>query len=104
MTPQRIEAWLASREPARPAALALQMSKLIAECPAAEIDAVRTMAGAMGALGVFAVARVNEARAEAAALALELLAADAFVTYAFEAAAEEGVDVMPLALGLLRSA
>ena len=34
-------------------------------------------------------------------LALDLLAADAFVTYAFEAAAEEGVEVAPLVSRLL---
>jgi hypothetical protein len=37
-------------------------------------------------------------------VALDLLAADSFVTYAFEAAAEEGLDVGPVAAHLLERA
>jgi len=40
-------------------------------------------------------------RRESSATALDLLAADAFVTYAFEAASEEGTDVAGLATRLL---
>jgi hypothetical protein len=104
VTRARIEVWLASREPSRPAALAAQMTRQIIECADDDINAAATMAEAMGTLGLCAVARVNEERTTSSDLALELLAADAFVTYAFEAAAEEGVDVMPLALRLLRAA
>lgn len=104
MTREAIEHWLAARTPNRPPALATQMSRFIAECPAAELNGATTMAAAMGALGIHAVSRVAGEREPSEGQALELLAADAFVTYAFEAAAEEGVDVMPLALHLLRAA
>lgn len=104
MSRARIETWLAAREPARPDALARQMSALIAACPDADLDQVSGMAVAMGALGIFSVRRVNAGRDASAGLALELLAADAFVTYAFEAAAEEGVDMLPLAMHLLVAA
>ena len=104
MSRARIEAWLASRQPARPDALATQMSSLIAACPDAELGAASSIAAIMGSLGIFSVARVNGQRPASADLALDLLAADAFVTYAFEAAAEEGVDMVPLAMRLLRAA
>jgi hypothetical protein len=104
MTAARIEAWLAARVPNRPAALAERMSSLVAACPADALAADASMAAAMGTLGTFAVSRVNETTDATPDLALELLAADAFVTYAFEAAAEESVDVMSLALRLLRAA
>lgn len=94
--------WLSNRAPARPDALALHMMLSVRDCPDGAIDRAPTMAEAMGALGVAALSAVTAGQAEGPDLALQLLAADAFVTYAFEAAAEEGVSVGPLVEQLLR--
>src|SRR5205085_10163733 len=101
MMAARIETWLAARQPSRPASLTAQMTRLIADCPRNELNAAGSMADAMGALGAFTVRRVSNTEASTPDLALELLAADACVTYAFEAAAEEGVEVVSLAQRLL---
>jgi hypothetical protein len=102
--PETIEAWLASRLPARPAALAAQMTRSVAACPRGALEAATTMADALGVLGAATLRAVASQERASAELALELLAADGFVTYAFEAAAEEGVDVGPLAARLLGEA
>jgi hypothetical protein len=97
-------AWLAARSPARPDALDAHMMTWVATCPPGALDAAPTMAEAMGVLGVATLAAVTSGGAEGPELALELLAADAFVTYVFEAAAEEGVSVGPLVTHLLSEA
>jgi hypothetical protein len=91
----RVEHWLAMRTPARPDALAARMSGMIGELPA---PVVRndTLTEALAGLGVAALARVAQRPEADPGLALDLLAADAFVTYAFEAAAEEGIAIEPL--------
>ena len=93
--------WLANRTPARPDALVLKMMLSVQECPAGALEGAPTMSEAMGVLGVAALDAVTAEGSEGPELALELLAADAFVTYAFEAAAEEDVSVGRLVERLL---
>lgn len=104
MTRASIERWLSERTPQRPAALATQMTRSVASCPVAALDAAPSMAEAMGVLGLATLTTVAAREPASSEVALELLAADAFVTYAFEAAADEGVPVAPLALKLLHAA
>lgn len=104
MTREKIEAWLAARTPSRPAALAQRMTQFVHDCPPSSLEGSASMAACMGSLGLHALSRVNEERSATPEQAMELLAADAFVTYAFEAAAEEGVAIEPLALHLLGAA
>ena len=104
MTRAAALAWLAARAPARPAALAAEMTRLIGECPDASFAAAGTMADAMGALGLFVLGGVAAGGPASPELALALLAADAFVTYTFEAGAEEGVAIHTLAHHLLHEA
>lgn len=100
-----VETWLAARTPRRPKALAAQMSAALAACPPARLDAAPTMAGALGMLGLRVLAGVAaEGHGDPNLQAMELLSADAFVTYAFEAAAEEGVSVAPFVAWLVREA
>lgn len=104
MTAAAVEHWLRARQPGRPEALAGQMSRSLATCPAASLEAAPTVSSALGVLGLYVLAGVAEGPGESPQVALELLAADAFVTYAFEAAAEEGVSVAPFAGWLIREA
>jgi hypothetical protein len=91
--------WLAARAPAAPALLAERLDRFVRALPEARLDA--TMTRAMCALGLRAL-EGSLARGETGDdAALDLLAADAFVTYAFEAAAEDGLDVGPVAAHLL---
>jgi hypothetical protein len=92
-------AWLAAREPAAPARLAERLRGFARAAPAERLGG--TMTQAMSGLGLFAL-EGSVARGEAGdEVALDLLAADAFVTYAFEAAAEEGADVRQAAAELI---
>jgi hypothetical protein len=101
MNRDKVEAWLFARRPERPFPLAVHMSECVKRS-AADVEAAPTMTEAMGALGVATLKRVVQRRSSGERHALELLAADAFVTYAFEAAAEEGVSVPPLVSQLLK--
>jgi len=87
MTPPDLLAWLAQRRPAPPPALAAHLAAAAAGSPAPEASP-----GTLVALGHRLLARVTAAPAGGRELALDLLAADAFVTYAFEAQAEADVD------------
>ena len=100
MTRDQVQAWLAAREPTPPAVLAERLRQVVAAAPAAVADA-ETMAVALGALGHTLLEGVVHCDPQGAGVALDLLAADAFVTYAFEAAAEDGADVGALAEQLL---
>ncbi len=93
-------AFLAARTPAPPAALAKRLAELVAAAPDAPFVG-GSMAVVAGHLGTWVLATVVERQRTASDTALDLLAADAFVTYAFEAAAEEGSDVTGLAARLL---
>lgn len=77
--------WLAGRRPAAPATLAAHTT---AACAGPDGELPASLARA----GVALVRRVAGAGPGSRALALDLLAADALVTYAFEAQAEQDVD------------
>jgi hypothetical protein len=82
-----------------PARLGERLRGFTLAAPAARLGG--TMTQAMSGLGLFALER-SSARGESGdEVALDLLAADAFVTYAFEAAAEEGADVRRAAADLI---
>lgn len=113
MTRDRVEAWLAERRPTPPRALADRLARALAAYSEERIRGAATIAELMGALGVVMLGEVSARQAggaggaggaEGAGAALDLLAADAFVTYAFEAAAEEEVEVGPLVVRLLEQA
>lgn len=111
MTPAAVLTWLVQRRPERPAALAARMDRAVCEAEPAELAAAPSMADAMALLGLAMLHRVNQrssleqaAPADKDAVALDLLAADAFVTYAFEAAAEDRTDVGALVARLLERA
>ena len=92
-------AWLAAREPAAPSQLAERLRAFALAAPEGRLGG--TMTQAMSGLGLFAL-EGSVARGESGdEVALDLLAADAFVTYAFEAAAEEGADVRQAAAELI---
>ena len=98
----QVLAWLRARTPEPPQLLQERLERHVRAVPAERVGA--TMTEAMGALGLGAL-EASLARGETGdEAALDLLAADAFVTYAFEAAAEEGVEVVPVALDLLAKA
>jgi hypothetical protein len=99
----RVELWLFARRPERPFPLAVHMTECV-KLSAAEVEAAPTMTEAMSALGIATLRRVVQRKSGGERHALELLAADAFVTYAFEAAAEENVSVPPLVTRLLKEA
>ncbi len=91
MTREDVAAWLLARVPPAPAALAARMAGIAREAPAAALGG--GMTETMSALGRHALGRSLARGATGDDVALDLLAADAFVTYAFEAAAEERADV-----------
>jgi hypothetical protein len=105
MTREDVAAWLAARAPRRPRELDDPVRRAVAECAPDRLAGCGTMADAMALLGLEMLARVTgSGDPQAPGLALYLLAADAFVTYAFEAAAEEDVPVEPLVCRLLEAA
>jgi hypothetical protein len=89
MTARPLLAWLAAREPAPPPALRAYL-----EAAASDAPPRASLPEQLAALGQRALARVTARVDGGRELALDLLAADAFVTYAFEAQAE--TDVMEL--------
>lgn len=98
MTRGEVIAWLESRRPAPPAALAACLA-------AAVTDAALPLAEHLAVLGQRLLTRVAGRPEGGRELALELLAADAFVTYAFEAQAEADVArVAPLADAVAKGA
>lgn len=109
-TADSLRAWLGAREPKRPPALAARMDRAISEHP--EVMDEGPLSGALASLGLRLLSRVT-VWSDGASLvdgldldlvAMDLLAADAFVTYAIEACGEEGRDVSPLVDRLLREA
>ncbi len=86
MTERPLLAWLAERRPAPPPALRAYL-----EAAAAEPLPEAPLPEQLVALGQRALARVTARVDGGRELALDLLAADAFVTYAFEAQAEADV-------------
>lgn len=84
MTRADILAWFDTRRPAPPAALRARLVQAVADDP-------RPLAEHLAELGRELLARVASRPAAGRELALDLLAADAFITYAFEAQAEADV-------------
>ncbi len=101
MTRASVRSWLQSRQPAPPAELAAKLAQCVDAAPEAVL-AGGSVAEVMGALGTWLLDSVVEGRRTGHDTALDLLAADAFVTYAFEAASEEAADVAVLATRLLQ--
>lgn len=117
-----IRAWLLVRDPSPPATLAARLSECVDAAPES-LFAGESVALVVGAIGTWLLQGVVERQRTAydaapdaarpvtdafgappagsgphpGTTALDLLAADAFVTYAFEAASEEGADVTGLA-------
>lgn len=84
MTRREVLAWLDARRPAPPAELREHLEAAIRDSGARLPDHFVE-------LGAAVLSRVTSAPEGGRALALDLLAADAFVTYAFEAQAEADV-------------
>lgn len=79
-------AWLAHRGPEPPAKLAARLERAVREAPAELTE--RPLPEALLAIGRALVEEVAGRPRAGRAYALDLLAADAFITYAFEAQAE----------------
>lgn len=84
--------WLSARTPAPPAALARRVATILADTPASGGLAEQLIVAAEHTLR--GLLRANATERDAA---LDLLAADALVTYAFELAADEPASLDPLA-------
>jgi hypothetical protein len=95
-----VSAWLLARRPEPPADLATKLAASVESAPDTVL-AGGSVAAVMGALGTWLLGVAVERQETAHDAALDLLAADAFLTYAFEAASEEGGDVAGLAGRLL---
>ncbi len=79
-----VRAWLLARQPQPPAALSAQLASILTGAPDSAFEA-----GALSAvLGRLSILTLHDAPPTGDS-ALVLLASDALVTYAFEAAAEE---------------
>lgn len=100
MTRDSVRSWLRSRTPEPPAALARKLAQCLDAAPDAVL-AGDSLAEIAGRLGLATLRTVVQRQGVAYDSAMSLLVADAFVTYAFEAAAEEGEDVSGLVHRLL---
>lgn len=85
MTRRDLLEWLGTRRPVPPAALRAHLEAAVA-------DGTEPLPQHLARLGAELLARVAGHPGGGRELALDLLAADAFVTYAFEAQAEAEVD------------
>lgn len=104
MRRERILEWLAARRPAVPLALEARLRRAVAEADTASLEASLSVAGVLSAIGLRLLTDVTNRGVQDEAMALDLLAADAFVTYAVEAAAEEGISAGPFARDILHAA
>ena len=87
MTREEVRAWLEARRPSPPDALRVRLHRAVDDllpAPGSRLPAYLAQVGRRLLDGV--IDKPNGGRE----LALDLLAADAFATYAFEAHAEEG--------------
>jgi len=85
MTRREVLAWLDARRPVPPDALRVGLEAAVAE---AELSPLVPLPDQLALLGGRVLGRVAGRPAGGRELALDLLAADAFITYAFEAQAE----------------
>lgn len=88
MTRDGVLAWLRERRPEPPEALRRRLAEVVAQLRPAPSTPLPEILAAAGRDLLAQVAAQPQGGRE---LALDLLAADAFVTYAFEAQAESGV-------------
>jgi len=93
-------AWLQEREPQPPRALADQLDAVVRAAPDS-LFAAESLAAAIASVGLHTLRSVVRRQGASCDTAMDLLAADAFVTYAFEAAAEVDGDLTGLASRLL---
>jgi len=100
VTRSEVLAWLQDREPQPPRALADQLDTVVRAAPDALL-AGESLAAAIAGLGLATLRSVVKRQGTSYDTAMDLLAADAFVTYAFEAVAEQNGDVTGLARQLL---
>jgi hypothetical protein len=89
---ESIADWLDAREPAAPPSLRARIDVAIKSVP----DAGSSIAATLGEAAVVAL-RGAVARCEERSAAIDLLAADALLTYMMEAAAEQGPDAIEAA-------
>ena len=87
MTRNEVLAWLDGRRPAPPPALRARLNRAVDELLPAPRSVLPAYLAQLGRTLLEGVAGKPKGGRE---LALDLLAADAFATYAFEAQAEEG--------------
>jgi hypothetical protein len=87
VTREQLSHWLDQRRPTPPPALRAHLDAAVAHLGAADAALPDQLAG----LGRRLLERVANAPGQPRAHALDLLAADAFVTYAFEAQSEADV-------------
>ena len=97
MSRAQLRAWLEARRPSPPAALASRLAELLAAYPDQRLAAYATAAEALAGIALATLNGLEGRSPSGEDVAMDLLAADAFVTYAFEAAAEDGGDVARLA-------
>ncbi len=91
-----VRAWMLSRTPVPPADLAVVLSSILDAAPDSAFEG-RSLSAVLGRLSIMTL----DEKRPAGDAALFLLASDALVTYAFEAAAEEGEDLTAVAERLL---
>ena len=97
MTRDDVLAWLEARRPVSPAALRARLERAIADT-----DPHSPLPAYLAEVGRQLLERVASRPEGGRELALDLLAADAFITYAFEAQAEDAVgDLARLTEGLV---
>lgn len=84
MTRREIQAWLRERRPAPPAALQRHLEAAVGESE-------ERLPDHLAETGAVLLRQVAQASDRGRDVALDLLAADAFITYAFEAQAEADV-------------
>ncbi|MDP3775557.1 MAG: hypothetical protein Q8Q85_14955 [Gemmatimonadales bacterium] len=104
MTKTKVREWLFSRKAAPPPVLAERLEQVLAAYPEESLAVGGSITSAMGALGLATLGSLAGRDPRSVEVGLDLLAADAFVTFAFEAAAEERADVGPLVSWLLERA
>ncbi len=92
MTAAELRHWLATRQPAPPTALAARLDALVTDF-SDRLTAPTALSDSLAALALAALGSLEGRDPRSPDVAMDLLAADALVTYVFEAAAEADQDV-----------
>lgn len=90
LTRDAVLAWMADREPGPPPALAVRIETAVGQAP--ERCFAQNLPAVLAALGRWLLEEVLASADESRAVAADLLAADALMTYALEAQAEQNID------------